>query len=302
MRTAFVKVLTEEARKNKDLYLITADLGFLVLDEFKKNFPQQFINIGISEANLIGVAAGMALMGKTVMTYSAATFVTMRCFEQIRDDVGSQNLNVKIVGIGCGLSYGLDDLTHMAVEDMAIMKTIPHMTVLSPGTPREAGVLSRQMFSHKGPCYMRLTKGGEGEIYDNKKAREITIGKGVILQKGKKIAVIATGNMIANAIRTGQLLSAQPTIVSMHTIKPIDTDLIKIIAKAHDTIITIEEHSIIGGLGSAVAEVLCEIGWNGKFKRCGLPDKWPRCVGRPDYLRDLYGLTPEKIALQIKSL
>ncbi len=297
MRSAFVKKLIELANKYNDLYLITADTGFRVLDEFKDLFPDRYLNIGISEANMIGVAAGLTLSGKIVFVYGIVPFVTMRCFEQIRIDLCYQNLPVKLIGIGQGLTYGSAGATHQSIEDIAIMNCLPNMTIVCPGDPVETEKAVESSIEVKGPLYLRLGKSGE-KIIHSAQLSAFKIGKGIRLYGGKDIAIIATGNMLETAVNVYEILKQKnifAELISMHTIKPLDVDLIVEISKRCKIIVSIEEHNFIGGLGSRIADVITDKKLAVNLKKFALPDKYVVVVGEQDYLRDYYGLTAEKI-------
>lgn len=301
MREAFVKKLIELARKDKKIYLITADTGFKVLDEFKKLFPDRFLNIGISEAAMIGMAAGLALSGKTVFVYAIVPFVTMRCFEQVRIDLCYQNLPVKLVGVGQGLTYGTAGATHHSIEDIGIMSCLPSMTIICPGDPIEVERAIEESLKLKGPCYLRLGKSGEIKIHQSPLS-SFTIGKGIRIYQGKDIAIIATGNMLETALEVSNLLKQRgisPELISMHTVKPLDEKLIVEISKRCRVIVTLEEHSVIGGLGSAVSNVITDKKLKSNLVKIALPDKYVDIVGEQDDLRDYYGLTTEKVAKNI---
>lgn len=301
MRDIFVKTIFKIAERNKNIFLLTGDLGFKLFDEFRENCPGRFFNTGVAEANMIGIAAGLSLSGKNVYCYSIASFLCMRPFEQIRIDVCFNNLNVKLLGGGGGLSYGLEGMTHHTIEDFAIMKSLPNMTVIAPGDIKEAEEIAKESVKYPGPIYIRLPKQApEKSIYpENKK---IKIGKGEIIKKGENICLIATGSMLNHARIASEKLEDKkinPTLVSIHTIKPLDEDLIKRISKTHKKIFVIEEHSHIGGLGSSIAEILLENKYKGLFKKIALPDKYTCYIGHPPYLYDKYGLSPDKIYKKI---
>ena len=297
MRETFVKKLIEFAKRDKNVYLITSDTGFMVLDEFKTLFPERFLNIGISEANMIGVAAGLAMSGKKVFVYAIVPFVTMRCFEQIRVDLCYQNLPVKLVGIGGGLTYGTAGSTHHSIEDLAVMNCLPNMNVLCPGDPIEAAGLFEESMLLDSPCYIRLGKSGEKIIHENNNTH-IKIGKGILVSEGKNIAIISTGNMLENAKNVVDLLNKEgftPELISMPTIKPMDKEIITKISKKCHTIFTLEEHNIIGGLGSAVGDVILENNLSVKIKKIAIPDQYTCIGGSQEYLRGKYGLTAAQI-------
>jgi len=301
MRKTFIKTLFEEAKKNPKIFLVTGDLGFMALEEFRDNLPKQFLNIGVAEQNLIGFSAGLALTGKKVYAYSIVPFVTMRPFEQVRDDVCYHNLDVTLVGPGAGFSYSFNGPTHYGLEDISIMRSLPNMTVVCPGDPMEVAAATKASVKHKGPMYLRLGKAGEPIIHKN--PINFKIGESIEVLKGKDATLFATSNLLQNAVEAGKLLKQKGIncrVVSMHTIKPLDVEVIKKAAKETKIIFTLEEHSIIGGLGSAVAEFLAESNYKVKFKRLGVPDVYPKVVGTQIFLRDMFGLSPEKIAAEIK--
>jgi len=300
MRKAFVRKLTQLVDKNKDIYLLTGDLGFSVFDEFKEIFPDNYLNVGLSEANMIGMAAGLALAGKQVFVYSIIPFVTLRCLEQIRNDLCYQRLPVKIIGTGEGLSYGTAGTTHHALEDIAIMSALPEMTVIAPGDPIEVECTIEESLELKGPCYIRLGKSGEPILH--KKGLSFKIGKAIVLKNGKNITLISTGNMLETSLKVFDILKKEKInckVISMHTVKPIDRETI--VGSANDTnmIVSIEEHSKIGGLGSHISDVITEEGLKFRFLKLALPDAFIHTVGSQSYLRKVYGLTPDKIARKI---
>jgi len=300
MRKAFIKKLTQLVNKNKDIYLLTGDLGFSIFDEFQKDFPDNYLNVGLSEANMIGMAAGLALAGKQVFVYSIIPFVTLRCLEQIRNDLCYQRLPVKIIGVGEGLSYGTAGATHHALEDIAVMSALPEMTIIAPGDPIEVECTVEKSLELKGPCFIRLGKSGEPTLH--KKEFIFKIGKSIVLKNGEDITVISTGNMLETALKVYDILKKENInckIVSMHTIKPIDREIIVKSANNMDVIVSIEEHSKIGGLGSHIAIVIFEERLNVKYLQIALPDKFIHTVGSQNYLKKLYGLTHEQIARKI---
>ncbi len=300
MRSTFIKSLEKFAEEDDSLFLLTGDLGFRLFDRFRDAYPQRFIDAGVAEANMIGVAAGLALSGKNVYCYSIATFLTTRCLEQIRIDLCYQNLNVKLVGVGAGWSYGLEGMTHHAIEDISIMKSLPNMTVVAPGDPLEAEAVIAESVIYKGPLYIRLGKDNDPQVH--KSIPNFKIGKGMIIDKGRDLTIIATGTMLhATKTALGILASKglRATLISMHTIKPLDVELIEECAKDSKAIFTIEEHSITGGLGSSVAETLIELNYKGLFRKIGLPDKYGPDIGGRDYLQQKHHLTPAAIATRI---
>ncbi len=300
MRTAFVRSLEELARNDERVFLLTGDLGFSVFEKFRDGFPDRFINMGVAEANMTGVAAGLALSGKIVFIYSIVPFAIMRCFEQVRNDLCMQNLNVRIIGVGGGLSYGSLGPTHQSTEDIAIMRALPNMTVVCPGDPVEAGLAVRKAMLHKGPVYIRLGRGGEPVIH--KTRPDFEIGKGIIVRDGDDATLIATGNMLENAVLAAENMKEKnisARVISMHTVKPIDRDSILKAADETKAIFTIEEHNIIGGLGSAVSEILAECDKKILFKRIALPDSFIKIAGSHKYLRQINSLSVEAITERV---
>lgn len=300
MRTTFINKLTEFARNDKDVYLITSDTGLGVFEEFKKEFPERYINVGIAEAAMIGMAAGLVLSGKKVFCYAISTFITMRCFEQVRVDLCYQNLPVKLIGVGGGLTYGAAGSTHHTIEDIAVMSSLPNMKVICPGDPFEVEKAMYDMMQFDSPCYLRIGKSGEKLINDT--STEFKTGKGTVINQGSDIAIISTGNMLEVAVEAAQKLQDKginPEVISMHTIKPVDRELIINTAKKCKNIVSIEEHNIIGGLGSTLSSVITDEELDVKLLKFGIPDAFVTCVGDQDYLRECYGLTVENISSKI---
>ena len=304
MRTAFIQTLVQIAERDERVWLLVGDLGFGVVTPFVERFPQRFVNAGVAEQNMTGVAAGMALCGKVVFTYSIANFPTLRCVEQIRNDVCYHNADVKIVCVGGGLAYGAVGVTHHATEDIAILRALPNMTVVAPGDPVEAGLATRAVVNWPGPCYLRLGRTGEPRIHQSEV--DFQIGKAITVREGSDLTLIATGGLLCNAVQVAEQLSQQgiqPRVLSMHTIKPLDAEAVLAAARETAAIVTIEEHSVIGGLGGAVAEVLIEADQRPRyFKRIGLNDTFSSVVGDQEYLRAQYGLDMAGILNTVQSV
>ena len=289
MRKTFINTLIELAREDKDIVLITPDMGFSVLEPFFKEFPERSINCGIAEQNAVSLASGLALAGKKPYVYTIIPFLVERAFEQVRLDVAYMNTNVKLVGIGAGFTYGAAGATHHAIEDISLMRSLPNMTVCCPGDNNEAEQIVRQSIKKVGPMYIRIGRHNRG-IFDNNK---IEIGKASIIKEGKDVAVISTSNMLPDAYWYCEKLKKEgrnPYFISMHTIKPIDKNIIEKLVNNGVEIHTLEEHSIIGGLGSAVAEVIAESGKGVKFKRIGIPDTFSHYIGSQKYIKKQFGL------------
>lgn len=301
MRAKFIEELTKIAIKDKNLILITGDLGYNMLTHFSNILPEQFINAGIAEQNMTGIATGMALEGKIVCTYSIANFPTLRCLEQIRNDAAYHNANVKIVSIGSGFNYGAAGMSHHGTEDIAIMRALPNVTVLCPGDIYEVEQSVKLMYETKGTCYLRLGK-SEGESVHDKRIK-FTIGQGIKIIDGDNIAIFCTGDILKEvASVTDELnnMRISTSLYSFPTVKPIDKETVISCAKEHGLIVTVEEHNIIGGFGSAIAEVLSEIhDAKASLLRIGIHDMYSSVVGDREYLRDYYGLSKEEILKKI---
>lgn len=300
MRTAFISTLLELAREDPNLWLVTGDLGFSVLEPFFEQFPNQYVNAGVAEQDMIGISAGLALCGKKVFVYSIIPFITLRCLEQIRNDVCLQNCNVKLVGVGEGYSYGQLGPTHHSIEDIAVMRALPDMKVVCPGDPWEVKNAIEAAYRTDGPVYLRIGKKGEPIIH--KKGAKFKIGKGIIVDEGKQLAIISTGNMLEESFRAVQVLADKgisARLISMHTIKPIDINLIIECAKKFQYLFTVEEHSRIGGLGSAVSEIVAEYDLDVKFHSFAVDDKFTKIAGTHEFLRKINGLSSQQIANQI---
>lgn len=289
MRKTFINTLIDLARKDKDIVLITPDMGFSVLEPFFNEFPERAINCGIAEQNAVSIASGLALMGKKPYVYTIIPFLVERAFEQVKLDVAYMNTNVKLVGIGAGFTYGAAGATHHAIEDISLMRTLPNMTVCCPGDNNEAEQIIRKTVNNDKPMYIRIGRHNRG-IFDN---NMIEVGKASIIEEGKDIAVISTSNMLPDAYDYCQKLKSEgrkPYLISMHTIKPLDKECLLSLINKRVEIHTLEEHSIIGGLGSAVAEVIAESGKGIKFKRIGVPDEFSHYIGSQKYIKKQFGL------------
>lgn len=303
MRNEFFKTLLEEARKEPRLHLLTGDLGFNCIEPFRDALPEQFSNMGICEGAMVGAAAGMALAGLKPFAYSIGTFMTMRCLEQIRDDICVQNADVKIVGVGGGCAYGIHGPTHHAIEDLALMRSLAGMAVLAPADPVEVRLAVRALVKHQGGAYLRIGKTGEPILHKNDPHFEI--GKGIVMQEGKDLTFIGAGLMVGHALKAAAALAKDGFsvgVISMHTIQPLDQDVVLRTARATGALITVEEHVRTGGLGSAVSEVLADAGLGIRFQRLSLPDTLQYLPGSQSFLHDKFGLSPEKIAESARAL
>ncbi len=302
MRDTFVRTLVELAKKDKNIELVTGDLGFGVLKPFWEQCPDQFTNAGIAEQNMTTLAAGMALEGKTVFTYSIGNFPTLRCLEQIRNDCAYHQANVKIVCIGGGFVYGSLGMSHQATEDLAILRALPDVVVMAPADLIEAKECTKALAKYKGTAYLRLGRGGEKCIHD--KIEGFKIGKAIKVHDGEKFAIFSTGAIFEEVEEAYQkMLEAgyNPAVYTFPTVKPIDKEVIEEIARNYKMIVTCEEHNIVAGFGSAVAEVMAEMrGRRAALLRIGLNDEYSVKVGNQKYLRKQYGMDSDSIVKAIK--
>ncbi len=295
-REAYGLALAEFGEKY-DIIVFDADLSKSTkTDTFKKKFPDRFFNTGIAEANMISTAAGMATCGKIVFASSFAMFAAGRAFEQVRNSVGYPHLNVKIGATHAGISVGEDGATHQCLEDIGIMRTIPGMVIINPADAAESILAVEAAIKHNGPVYLRFGRLAVEDIFD-RATYKFELGKGVQLADGSDVTLIATGLMVPEALKAKDILASKGVsarVINIHTIKPIDKDIIAKAAKETGAIVTAEEHNVIGGLGSAVAEVLCET-CPVPMLRVGTQDKFGKS-GTPAALLEEYGLTAENIA------
>ena len=300
MRNAFLNELFELAKRDPRIVLVTGDLGFSVVERYMEELPDQFVNAGVAEQNMTGLAAGMALSGKIVFTYSIANFPTLRCLEQIRNDVCYHDANVKVVSIGGGFAYGSLGMTHHATEDLGVMRMLPNMVVVAPGDPIETRAATKAIVAYEGPCYLRLGKAGEPVVHE----KEITfaLGRALIVRDGSDVTLISTGGMLHEAMGAAESLAVDGVdvrVISMHTLEPLDKEAIFAAARETQAIITLEEHSIVGGLGSAVAELLAESSERVPFRRMGVPHRFSPRVGSQEFMLGENGLDLESVRVTV---
>lgn len=299
-RIAYGKALAKLVQENERVVVFDADLaGSTKTAEAKKVCPQRHFDMGIAEGNMMDVAAGFAASGKIAFASSFAMFASGRAYEQIRNTIGYPHLNVKICATHAGLSVGEDGASHQCNEDIALMRTIPGMTIVQPCDAAETMQAIAAIAEVDGPCYVRLGRFDVEDVYDENYHFEL--GKGVTLRKGSKVAIIATGLMVQEALVACDLVDADPTVINIHTIKPIDEELIIETAKTHDVIITAEEHTIIGGLGSAVCDVVAEQGLGCRVYKIGVKDTYGES-GKPRELLRKYEIDAQAIADKIKEV
>ncbi len=302
-REAYGNALAEFGEQYPNIVVLDADLSQSTkTNTFKKKFPERFFNMGISEADLMATAAGLALSGKIAFASTFAIFAAGRGFEQVRNSITYTRANVKIGATHAGITVGEDGGSHQAVEDISLMRSLPNMVVINPADAVEARAAVKAAIEHDGPVYMRFGRLAVPVFFDEA-TYKFQLGKGAVIEEGTDVSIIATGMMVSSAVEAREILAKEgisARVINIHTIKPIDKDIIVQAASETKAIVTVEEHSIIGGLGSAVAEVLVE-NYPAPMKRIGLMDKFGQS-GKPDELLKLYGLTPEDIASETKAL
>ncbi|MGN0793243.1 MAG: transketolase family protein [Aristaeellaceae bacterium] len=297
MRDAFTRVLMREAAADPRLTLITGDLGFGVLKPFWETYPGQFVNAGIAEQSMTGLAAGLAMTGRTVLTYSIGNFPTLRCLEQIRNDCAYHDANVKIVCVGGGFVYGSLGMSHHATEDMAALRALPGVTVFTPGDPAEVEAVVPVMLRTPGTCYLRLGRGGEPTLHDGP-VEGWRLPRALTLRTGSDVALLSAGGILTQTVGAARLLAEKGVsaeVLSFPCIKPIDRETLLNLARRFRHIVTVEEHSVVGGFGSAVCEVLAEVGSACRVHRIGMDDVYSTVVGTQQYLREVYRMDEKAI-------
>ncbi len=305
MRKTCLDLVYELAKQDPRIFFIGSDLGVGVLKQFKEEMPDRFFMEGISEANVVGMAAGLALEGKIPYINTIATFLTRRCFEQVVLDLCLHNVNVRLLGSGGGFVYAPLGSTHLAIEDIAIFRAIPNMTIVAPADADEMRRLMPLTVSYQGPIYIRFAKGYDPIVTTDKHPFEI--GKAIPMREGTDALIVTTGITLHIALKAAEQLSQEgieASILHMHTLKPFDTETLSTFASKAPVVVTIEEHTIIGGLGSAVAEFIAEANFNPakRFKRIGIPDTFPDEYGSQASLMKRYAITTENLMTVIKKL
>jgi transketolase len=302
MRNAFASEITALAAQDARIVLLSGDIGNRLFDDYKSKFPTRFYNCGVAEANMISLAAGMALCGLKPVTYTIASFTTARCFEQIRVDVCYHQLPVVVVAIGAGLAYAANGPTHHTGEDIACLRVLPNMNVVCPGDAWEVREALRACLAQDQPCYLRLGKRGEPVVHAGRP--DFVLGRGIVLRAGNDVCLLSTGNMLPDALRVADLLGAQgitTQVVSLHTVKPLDLELLTDVFSRCRAVATIEEHSRLGGLGGSVAEWLADQPpQRAALIRLGMSDRFLHEAGEQEHARTCFGLTPESLAAQVR--
>lgn len=301
MRNAFAAEITALAAENNRLVLLSADIGNRLFDAYKERFSKRFFNCGVAEPNMISMAAGMAMTGLRPVAYTIASFITTRCLEQIRIDLGYQHAPVIVVGTGAGLSYAANGSTHHSCEDIAFLRMIPGMTVVCPGDAMEVRAALRAALAVDGPVYLRIGKKGEPVVHE--KLPNFVIGRALVLRSGSEVCILSTGNMLSISMQTADRLAASGIstgVVSFHTVKPLDQEFLLEAFQRHKLIVTVEEHSRLGGLGGGVAEWIADQDRPmARLMRIGTADRFLHEAGGQGYARECFGLTPEAMLGQI---
>ena len=296
MRDAFAAEFYNIVASDPKVSILTGDIGFGVFDQLIADFPDRFLNMGVAEANMMGVAAGMTLEGQRPFVYTIIPFLTMRTFEQIRNDICIQYLPVKIIGVGGGLAYGPMGPTHHSIVDISIMRSLPNMTVMSPCDPVESKMVTQAAYQHDGPVYVRLGRNREPVLHTSD--YDFKIGRAVELRTGNEATIVSTGAVTKISLDAAARLADRgidDRVINLHTVKPIDADILLKAAAETRAMVSVEEHSVIGGLGSAVAEVLAEGGGNIPFKRIGIPDTFCYGVGSQEFQLARQGVSTHSI-------
>jgi transketolase len=303
MRDRFIHTLCQIAEKDPRIMLITGDLGFAVLDGYRRRFPRQFINAGVAEQNMTLIATGMALEGHIVFTYSIGNFPTLRALEMIRNDAAYHGANVKVVSIGGGFSYGPLGISHHATEDLAILRSLPDVTCVAPTSLWEVEEATKAIAQTAGACFLRLDKdqGPDGPVDE-----PFVLGRPRVVRRGRDVALIATGGILSEVVKAADELERvgiSASIYAVHTLKPFEPDRIVEAARMHRALVTVEEHTIHGGLGGLVLENLADAGaFPNKFLRIGLDGCFSSVVGSQSYLRTAYDMDAASIVRRTRRL
>jgi transketolase len=304
MRNAFLKALIETAEQNPKLMLLTADLGFGLFEPFVEKFPHQYLNVGVAEQNMMGIATGLSQKGYTVFAYSIANFGVLRPYEQIRNDLCYHDANVKIVVSGGGLSYGALGMSHHATEDIAVMRVLPNMQILTPCDDFDAYAGTHYFAKQPGPAYIRLEKGSVSQGIQPLNAN-FTPGELTYFRKGKDCVIFAYGTIVYEALKAANQLHAtgiDATVIHLSTLKPLNHEAIISEINKHKQVISLEEHSITGGLGSILAEIIADHGLRPqRFIRMGMPNLFSSIVGSQEFLRQYYKMDATAIEQQIRN-
>lgn len=296
MRTTFINQLVEEARTNERIFLLVGDLGYNVVEPFANAYPERFINVGICEQNMAGIAGGLAMNGWIVYCYSIGNFPTLRCIEQIRNDIVYYNNNVRVVSVGAGYAYGSQGVSHQATEDVAMLRSLPNMTVCSPSDPIETKMLVHLSVSHQGPMYIRLGKAGE-QVFHQQEIHDYHLGDLLpIINQGSETLVLTSGSILARVMESIETKQLDYDVFTVPVVKPLNASQLCALAEQRDQIIIVEENQKSGGIGSAIIEVLSDAFNRGalshypKVNRIAINDEFLDIAGSQRYLQQAAGL------------
>ena len=297
MRNSVIKEITKYAGLNKKAFLITGDAGFGILDEFKAKFPSRFLNLGVAEQNMISFASGLSLCGYKVFIYNIIPFLMYRCYEQVRNDICYQELDITLIGIGSGVTYAPQGMTHYSIEDIAIARSLPNLTVLSPADPLEARKCAKFACKSEKPVYIRIAKSGEPLIHEYLKT---PIGRPIIVQEGSGVAVLFHGSVSSEVMQAIKITKRLPMVISVPMIQPLDTNFLERKLKNIHTVITVEEHFVDGGLGSIVADWILLKKLPLKLKKLGIKNEFIHAIKNNTGMRKKYGISSYEIRRAIE--
>lgn len=308
-RAQFIKSLIPHFKEDRNLMILTADLGYRLFDDLIQACPNQFINMGVAEANMMSVAAGMALCGKNVFVYSMVPFVTCRALDSVRVDVCGHNATVKIVGVGAGVGYGLEGMTHFAIEDLSWMQAFPNLKIVCPADQAELQALLPAVIAEPGPVYIRLIKGNAESVHgcDSMglpELQERQLGPAICVRRGRNVALLSFGSGVAIALQAANLLQRlriDASVYSFPTLKPLSLATLTEVVESHDNVFTVEEHSLQGGFGAMVAHALLGLNFTGHFRSVGFPNRYPIEIGHGPYLCDQAGITPHGLSAVVEA-
>lgn len=306
MRNHVIQKITELAHTHSDIMLVCADLGYNVLNCFEEKYPERFINVGIAEQNMSSVAAGLALEGNMVFTYSIGNFPTLRCIEQIRNDICYHKANVKILSVGGGFAYGDLGMSHHATEDLAMMRALPNMHVYAPADELEAVACLEEAMKYQGPAFIRMAKGSEPKQHKETDKLDVTSLIPFAMDdrnENPDITIITTGTVLSEAAKVYAMFQKEGNRIAVYSapcLKPFPSEKLAQLAQNTSLLVTMEDHNIIGGLGGAVAEIVSSLSNHAPLLRVGLPDTYTSEVGEQDYLRDFYGISATKVYDRIR--
>jgi transketolase len=303
MRDAFVRELALLGAEDQRVFALAADVGVDLFDDFEARAPGRFLNVGVMEAAMVGIAAGLAYAGKVPFAYTIAPFLVSRAHDQVRVDVACTGANVKLVGVGAGIAYGYLGPTHHAIEDIALMRTLPGMTVFTPGDPLEAGQAARAAVAIDGPVYLRLGKNGEQRVLADE--HRFVPGRATWLRAGADVTLATAGTTLPIALEAAEALAARGVaagVLHFGTVKPLDVDAVAVALRRTGLVVTLEEHTVLGGFGGAVAEAAAESGVPGIVRRLGIPDTFAHEVGSQKHLMRHFGMDAEAVVATVDAL